>query len=343
LASHPAHADFSTRCTGLHRETGKNPILAALFVSHNYILQPTGAGAFSQNGSGKRPHSTIGTAVRTMLYSAHFHPAYWEYAFYFYLRIHAILPHGDNITSPFEAIMGYPADVSRLRTFGCRVYSLATTLRDAKLTTDNIICGRLLGYGGSMKTFMHENSKTKKTGRATHATFDEAQLTARQDSLTPTSKALWSALQRSPGSDAPNVDEILTPPEKFCVFADASPFLKVTTVTIATFCSLATYGLILETDPMSCRNIIVDVTPSSSCSRIQWTTRLQFHTVVQVDDIPVYTVDEVTRALWTINVDTQTHFKLIFSPYRPYKKNQESPLPQVALDQLRVVHHVIHG
>jgi hypothetical protein len=188
-----------------------------------------------------------------------------------------------------------------------------------------------------------KNSKTKKIGRATHATFDDAQITARKDSLTPTYQALWSALQRSPGSDAPNVDEILTPTEKFCVFADASPFLKVTTVTIATICSLATYGLILETDPMSRRNIIVDVAPSSSCSRIQWTTRLRFHTVVQVDNIPVYTVDEVTRALWTINVDTQTHFKLIFSPYRPYKKNQESPLPQVALDQLRVVHHVIHG
>jgi hypothetical protein len=48
-------------------EMGKNPILAALFVKHNYILQPTGAGASSQNGSGERPHSTIGTSVRTML------------------------------------------------------------------------------------------------------------------------------------------------------------------------------------------------------------------------------------------------------------------------------------
>jgi hypothetical protein len=74
--------------------------------------------------------------------------------------------------------MGYPADVSRLHTFGCRIYAIATTRRDAKLTTDNIICGRLLGYGGSMKTFIYKNLKTKKIGRATHATFDEAQLTS---------------------------------------------------------------------------------------------------------------------------------------------------------------------
>jgi hypothetical protein len=53
-------------------ETGKNPIIVALFVKHNYILQRTGARVSSQNGSGERPHSTIGTDVRTMLYSSQF-------------------------------------------------------------------------------------------------------------------------------------------------------------------------------------------------------------------------------------------------------------------------------
>jgi hypothetical protein len=79
---------------------------------------------------------------------------------------------------------------------------------------------------------------------------------------------------------------------------------------------------------MSRRNIIVDVVPSSSCSRIKWTTRLQFHTVVQVEYIHVYSVDEVHKALWTIDVDTQAFFKLIVAPYRPAKKDQESPPPK---------------
>jgi hypothetical protein len=41
-------------------------------------------------------------------------------------------------------------------------------------------------------------------------------------------------MQRSPGADAPDIDAILTPPENFCVFADASPFLKVRTLVVET-------------------------------------------------------------------------------------------------------------
>jgi hypothetical protein len=36
-------------------------------------------------------------------------------------------------------------------------------------------------------------------------------------------------------------------------------------------------------------------------------------------------------------------FQLIVAPYHPNAKDQHSPLPQVALDQLRIMHHVIHG
>jgi hypothetical protein len=32
-------------------ETGKNPDIQALFLKHGYILEPTGAGASSQNGA----------------------------------------------------------------------------------------------------------------------------------------------------------------------------------------------------------------------------------------------------------------------------------------------------
>jgi hypothetical protein len=193
-----------------------------------------------------------------------------------------------------------------------------------------------------MKTFIYENINMKKIGRATHARFDKAQLSACQDRLTPNSRALWGAFQSSPGLNAPDIDNILTPPEKLCVFAKDSTFLKLYTLSITTLCSRDAYGMLFEKDPESRRNIMVDVVESSSCSCINWIKRLQFHTVIQVEDIPVYTVAEVKSALWTTNADTQTHFKLVVAPYRPEKKDQESLLPQVALDQLRVIHHVLH-
>jgi hypothetical protein len=149
-------------CLNLGGETGKNPEIAALFLKHQYILQPTRSGSSSQNGSGERPHSIIGAALCALLYSASLEPKFWEYDFYFYLRVHTVLPHVNNKLSPYQLVMGFPADVTNLRTFGCLIYTISTRRRDAKLMTGKIICGNLLGYGGSMKTFIYYNFNTAK-------------------------------------------------------------------------------------------------------------------------------------------------------------------------------------
>jgi hypothetical protein len=201
-------------CLNLGGKTGKNPEIAALFLKHHYILQPTGAGASSQNGSGERPHATIGLALRAMLYSADLPSKFWGYAFYLYLRVHTVLPHGKNTISPYQMVTGAPADVSNLRTCGCLVFAISTKRRDAKLSMDSIIRAKFLGYGGSMKTFLYFNIAIKKRGRATHARFDEAELSTSPEKLSPNSRALWGALQRSPGSAAPDIEEIVTPPPK---------------------------------------------------------------------------------------------------------------------------------
>jgi hypothetical protein len=44
-----------------------------------------------------------------------------------------------------------------------------------------------------MKTFIYRNDKTGKEGRATHAKFDKAQLSAPVADLSPNSLALWGA------------------------------------------------------------------------------------------------------------------------------------------------------
>jgi hypothetical protein len=51
----------------------------------------------------------------------------------------------------------------------------------------------------------------------------------------------------------------------------------------------------------------------------------------------------VTDKLASLAVDLPESFWLIVTPYKPDPKDQHSPLPQVALDQLCVVHHVLHG
>jgi hypothetical protein len=135
------------------------------------------------------------------------------------------------------------------------MYALPTTRRDGKTTTSNIIQGTLLGYGGSMKKSVYLNDRTGKIGRATRATFDEAQLSSPVAGLSPTSLALWGALNRATASDVPVTADGITPPDQLCVFSVPSPFLAVATVVILVCCTFDHLGLVFESDPMSYRNI----------------------------------------------------------------------------------------
>jgi hypothetical protein len=318
-------------------ETGLNQDAQALLDRHGFISQPTGAGSSSQNDVGERPHQTIANAVFTMLINAHLPPKYWEYAFYFFLLIHTILPHGTNTESPY-----FKANLSHLRIFGCRIYALGTKKRVGKLTMDNIVRCCFLGYGGSMKNFIYENLETQRICRATHATFDEAELNSPLAGLSPNSRALWNSLSRLPGTSIGPTDEILTPPENFCVFTESSPFIITQVIKVPLTCTFDLLGLTLEADHMSRRKIIVNVTEFSSASYVYWEHDLRFRTIVMIDSTPVFLISDVTHAMSTISPDTHVEVSLTVAEYPPDLSTQALPLPQIALDQLRAVHHIIH-
>jgi hypothetical protein len=94
---------------------------------------------------------------------------------------------------------------------------------------------------------------------------------------------------------------------------------------------------------MSRRNIIVNVTEFSSASHVDWEHDLRFCTIVVVDSTPVFLLSDITRAMSHISPDTHVHASLTVAEYPPDLSTQASPLPQIALDQLRAVHHILHG
>jgi hypothetical protein len=194
------------------------------------------------------------------------------------------------------------------------MYALPTTHRDGKATTSNITQGTLLGYGGSMKNFVYLNDRTGKIGRATHVTFNEAHLYSPVADLSPNSLALWGALNCAPASDVPITADVFTPPDQFCVFSAPSPFLAVTTVAILVRCNFDHLGLVFKSDPMSYRNIIVDVVPYFSASHLDWKHLLQFHTVIQIGQMAVFTVLEILSAIPFIDGSTHYSVSLIVAP-----------------------------
>jgi hypothetical protein len=65
--------------------------------------------------------------------------------------------------------------------------------------------------------------------------------------------------------------------------------------------------------------------------------------VIQVDAVLVFTVCEVQLTLADLDVGTHASLMLIVEPYHPDPSDQQTLLPQVDLDQLRIIHHVLHG
>ena len=253
-----------------------------------------------------------------------------------------ILPHGDNSQTPYERFTGRKPDLSNLHIFGCRMYAIDPTKKDGKQTTDFSVPGRFMGYGGSMKIFLILKDYNKEIGRCTHAAFDEANLDAPEEKLTPSERALWNALSRS-GGDPPDTLEIITPPQEASIFSEGTPYLQTRNVTIPIKCTCPLLGLKFESDPLSKRNIIVGVMDYSSATHVPWEDHLISHTVLLVGDVPVFTVREVTIELEKYDVMDYTSVTIEVAPHLPDEILQEEPLPQITTDQLRAIHSVITG
>jgi hypothetical protein len=135
--------------------------------------------------------------------------------------------------------------------------------------------------------------------------------------LSPNSLALWGALKCTPGTDAPDTEEVITPPDKLCIFYGKSPFLQVTMVCIPIKCTFDHLGILSKTDPMSHRNIIMGVHHYLSASQLEWKHLLQFHTAIHADRTPIFTVSEAFQALDTVDIAIQALVSLIVAHYRP--------------------------
>jgi hypothetical protein len=237
-----------------------------------------------------------------------------------------VLPHGNNNVPPYHLATHLPADLSRLRTFGCAIYALSTKKCVGKLTMENVTKGIFLGYGASMETFMYESTHTHRICRATHATFDEAQLDSLPQDMSPNSKALCSALSHQPESKLDPLDTILTPPRKFLCLRRI---------------------LVFHSHPRSARRgpmCFLSFGPKfSSAAKIEWEHDLRYRTIIQVDATPVFLSKDVHRALASVDVATHDSVRLVVADYKADPQSEPAPIPQITMEQMRAIHHILHG
>ena len=153
-------------------ELGGNKDVHAIFENAGYEIEVTAPDSSSSIGLAERPHRTIASAVRTMLYSAGLPLKYWPFALQYFVLIHNCLPHGSRPDSAYTICTGKRFNVSLLRVFGCRVYSLPTKSRDTKLDV-HARQGVFLGYRKSLGNALYIDSVTGKVKQTRHLAFDE--------------------------------------------------------------------------------------------------------------------------------------------------------------------------
>jgi hypothetical protein len=156
-------------------ELGSCLEIVGLFEKAGYKIETTAAQSSNQNWPGERLHQTIANALRSMLVRAWLPAKFWPYAFRHYLQIYNLIPHAGAQQSPYEICTGNIPDLSRLCTFGCRVYTVPkqpNNRRAAKLDDDSRK-GVFLGFAGSMKNALYYDLESQSVQACQHIVFDE--------------------------------------------------------------------------------------------------------------------------------------------------------------------------
>ena len=163
--------DLYIRCD-LGSELGRNAAFKSLVAKHGYKLEPTAPGSSFQNSPAERPNETIGDALRTMLHGSNVDMKLWDHVFCHFITTSNHVLHGTDEKTPHHQVTGQRGDLSRLRTFGCRVWVRLPGRRSHKLDP-HVNKGIFLGYTATMRNIYYLDCDTDRIKTTQHCRFDE--------------------------------------------------------------------------------------------------------------------------------------------------------------------------
>jgi Reverse transcriptase (RNA-dependent DNA polymerase) len=328
-------------------DLGGSRRLQALLTSFGYAVQLTAPDSPHQNGLIERINQDVGAYLRTSLNGAGLHPKFWPYAFHMFMRIQNLLPHDRSgledsslkWKSPFEVIMGRRPDLSKFRTFGCRVWVRPHGGRKRKLI-DNARKGRFLGYKSTMKNILYQDETTHEIKEAFHVQFDEAF----NDLLEPPPNAVvLRAISNNAQLQYELANDVLSPND---LETTLQPSLGPVEVVIPLSAPVEDLGLGLHHDIVRDRAFLSTIAARSPASRakIPW-AKYKGAYVLRVNGSPVQHVEDVTSAIQCASrrVGT-TELRLLLDP-DPYVyacQIQEESL-HLSSEQLACIHAVRSG
>ena len=313
-------------------ELGRSHDIHRTFTNFGYTVETTGPDSSNQNGPGERPHGTIGDALRAMLSGANLQPSFWPYAFYHYLRLYNFVPHGTRPSSPYEMCGTALPDLSKLRTFGCRVHVRPTTMRYGKVVPNSRL-GIFLGYSRSLKILYYYDLESALVKTATHARFDEG-----MNDLTNNAPPNVQLLRRLDHDGSLLPDTFDMSPLNLAISDD--PFDQLDALSPAIICEHPTLGFDVSECHIRKRAYVSNIFPHTTAGRIKNARRKYIGAfIVSINDQPVFTAESAISALTTVASSDAISFRIVFAPdrYIPVaSRRKESPI-HLSVDQLRVI------
>ena len=314
-------------------ELGKCHEIRETFSNFGYQVQLTGPDSSHQNGPGERPHQTIGDALRAMLTGAALRPAFWPYAFYHFVRLYNFVPHGSRPSSPHEMCGGELPDLSKLRTFGCRVHVRPTTARYGRVVPNSRL-GIFLGYSRTLKVLYYYDLSSSIVKTATHARFDEGMNDLHDDAPPDVLALRHLSLTGAVPAERPTLS-----PLNLEVTDD--PFNRLDTITQLIKCDHPSLGFEITACHIRKRGYVSGIVASTSAARIRNVRRKYIGAyVVSVDDTPVFTCDSIMAALTTVAASDALSFTIVFAPERyipVHARPHDNPI-HLSVDQILLIH-----
>ena len=137
-----------------------------------YILQKTATDSSSQNGLAERPHQTLATMVRCLLYSASLTTLFWADALVYAVYVNNRLYHSGIDAIPYAQWTGKRPNLKHIRAFGAHVSVRKSGHRPTK-TDPHYYSGRFLRFGATEKNIVYYDTKTHRDKMGRHCTMDE--------------------------------------------------------------------------------------------------------------------------------------------------------------------------
>jgi hypothetical protein len=123
-----------------------------------YMMQRTATDSSSQNGLAERPHQTLATMVRCLLYSSSLPVTFWADALVYATYINNRLYHSGVEDIPFTLWTGRRPDMKHMRAFGAHVSVRRSGCRPTK-TDPHYYDGQFLRFAATTRNIVYFDTK----------------------------------------------------------------------------------------------------------------------------------------------------------------------------------------